>query len=902
MKRQNGFSYFTVRAMVVVMAAGLVMGACDEELGPEDGLGTVAFQPIFSSAAAVRFPFASVRIRLTRSDSATTAKDTVIAIAADQDTVSLELRVVLLASSEDFFLDLELRDSSGTTLFASLTTVVTATPNGAAASPTPVDLRYVGVGANATAVQITSGPVFIGLGDTAMLQAAALDSVGEPIQGTPILWSTTDTARARFPSILGGVLVAGDEPGDFLVIAELFTGQADTAQAALIAGTGNLSVAIGALENALFLAIPAVDDSLGTRDQVVDWTAADQFSFEPARVLFEQAFQIDPGNDTAAFGLAITTILALKEDPTVRMRAQQWDDWQALIPFDAIDSLFMGSGPFPPTLAEMQTVLRDVVLPALQTSLAAVETMDDPNFLFIVTDRMQGRSAPSTDPDEVPREIDYTDVLFLKAALNAMVAFADGALAYQVTPSPYGASGVDAALMPGSAFLTLAAGGGTYLADAQVRLQNAVAATLAAFDAIELETDDQSNDVVIWNPQDTCCPKGLAELTMQDLLDARPVLAEVAASLQGPGVWNEDFNDDGVDQMVTIDATQPLLSPVTDLKTLLPSYFTLNGEFFWTALAVDEFLFPDPTFGGLFPGIATSDSLIRTFDLGDLWDDANPDVEEWVDINTHPAAAANLALTERGRFHGIAPDFSADSAGPSLPFDTLTFQFYHSIASNSLTAEQWASNNDGNIYTRPNDVATGWTLQTNVCCGPHDMVESPVATGVMFLYNGFDVYEVSSDLSTVTLRAQNFAGGNQGFAVNLQNNELVTLDFVGFVQAWSVLDTAALGVFSQVFTLSIPSTDGGFVEWTDLTLGPNGSLWAITENGGLVELLADYSAAFERPPVPTLDDVVAISQDVSNTVLIALTEDGKLFTRPADATTPWTLARTLTRYVLTPLP
>ena len=105
-------------------------------------------------------------------------------------------------------------------------------------------------------------------------------------------------------------------------------------------------------------------------------------------------------------------------------------------------------------------------------------------------------------------------------------------------------------------------------------------------------------------------------------------------------------------------APAPLLNPVADLKTLLPSYITIVGEFFWTALALDEFLFPDPTFAGLFPGITTSDSLIRTFDAGDLWNEANLDVDDWRELSTNPAAGANLALTDRGRFHGIAPDFT----------------------------------------------------------------------------------------------------------------------------------------------------------------------------------------------------------------------------------------------------
>ncbi len=887
--------------LAAVLVAVAAVTACEDEMAPVNDVGTVSFQPVFPSRAAASFPFATARIVLTRIGDETPTIDTLVALEADQDTVALAFPVMLVGDNQ-FLLNLDLRDSSGTTLFSAVDTV-TALP-GTGGAPPLVPLDYVGIGADAAAVQIVNTVVFVAVGDTTRVTANALDTLGEPIEGTPILWSTTDSARAYFPSRIGGSLVGGDSLGPVSVVAELFTGPADTVGATVLAaGTGNVLVAIDSLEDALFLLVAAVDDTAFARQQVVDWAAADQFSFETSRALFEQAYNSDMTNDTAAFGLAVTTILALKDDPTFRSLAQQWDDWQAQFPFGALDSLFQGSAPFPPSFSTMQALVRNVVLPALRTSIDALNTIDDPNFLLILTDRMQGRTG-SIPPDEIPREIDYADVLFLKALLNGITAFADGLVAYQLTPDPFGAGGVDAAFATGSTFLTLATGGATNLADARTRLQDAVTAALAAFDVIELETDDQSNDVIVWNPLGTCCPSGLADLSSLDLVDGRRVFGQMSSSLQGPFTWNEDFSGDSMPEMVTIDITALLLSPVSDLKTLLPSYFTSNGQFFWTALSVDEWMWPDPTLAALLPGMATSDSLVRTLDLRDLWDGANQDIDEWSDISTHAAAAANLALTSGGRFHGIAPDFSGDSAGPSLPPpDTLTFASYRSIASNSLTGEQWAWDNsfNGNIYTRPNDVATGWTLRTTLCCGG-DMIESPVAAGAMFLYDGFSVNEVSSDLLTVTLRAQNFAGGDRGFAVNFQNNELVVLDFLGNVHVWNVLDAAPVGTFTQVFTLPIPSTeDPFFAEWVDLTGGPNGNLWFITRNGGLVELLADYSAAFERPAVPTLDEVVAISQDVSNTVLIALTTDGKLFTRPADATTPWTLARTLTRY-LNPIP
>ncbi|MCH8144930.1 MAG: hypothetical protein IIA55_09450, partial [Gemmatimonadetes bacterium] len=210
-----------------VMGVGLLLANCSDQTGPEEQFGQLALLPTFESSAAHIVPVDSLRITLTRSDSITIALDTVIGLAG-QDSVDISLRVTLLAQTETFFLVLKIVNSVGDTVFSAGPQVVTATSGSSTGTPTPVTIVYVGVGSDADSVRITTPGASVLFGDTVLLDAIALDSVGAPIPGTPIRWLSTDEVRGTFPDDEIGKLVGGSTRGSLSVIAELLTGPAAT--------------------------------------------------------------------------------------------------------------------------------------------------------------------------------------------------------------------------------------------------------------------------------------------------------------------------------------------------------------------------------------------------------------------------------------------------------------------------------------------------------------------------------------------------------------------------------------------------------------------------------------------------------------------------------------------------
>ena len=272
----------------------------------------------------------------------------------------------------------------------------------------------------------------------------------------------------------------------------------------------------------------------------------------------------------------------------------------------------------PPSVAELQRVLGDVVQPAL---IDALEHLLDINssFTFTVTEAMQGELEIDADP----LELDYTEILTMQAGLQAALAAVDIATAYILTPSPLDAQGFVDALDPDSGFLTLATGGAVALGDALERLQSAGNLLLSAIDELEAETDDQTDDIIKLDP-----PVGFSDLTLEpeDIADARALIQDILDALTGPTeiTVDEGDTDDVVDDLVVmVDASKFFTNPIADFKALLAPYKVSTavedgetvGVFRWTDLNIDEWTLPDPTFNGILPEMITMADLLDS-DLG----------------------------------------------------------------------------------------------------------------------------------------------------------------------------------------------------------------------------------------------------------------------------------------------
>ncbi len=735
-----------------------------------------------------------------------------------------------------------------------------------------------------------AGEVGTELREPLVVRVTADDELG--VQGTPVQYSLEQDG------LLSDDVVLTDADGLAQVTWTVGSLVGEQRVAAVVSGFADLAVTftamtgvsaelvadgIASLEDALFTAVTTYD--AGPAD---DLATLDLFSFGPAKDLFRQALDLDPDNETAAFGLAVTTLLSLEDDPSLRAAADDWDLWLA----NHIDAeeLFTDLADFPPTLAEQQDLLRTIVQPAVLEALDAANTIDSPDFTFTITTRMQGDLPGIAGP----RELDLTEILGFRAGLEAALAGIDVALAYQTTPSPYSVSGFDAALAPTSTFGTLAADGSTLLTDAHARLQTAVSLAQQGLDFLEGETDDQSNDVIKYNPAAPPVSDYDFDLFIgpADVQDARDVFADIEGALAGPYTITEDLGRGVVD--LVVNATQFFMT-IPDLKALLPEYQTGGGDFHWTALAFDEWLFPDPTFAGILPNILSSDELKQKIDLGDAYDDARLNLDEWVALAPSAADDAVFAITQFGNLREMSVDFSSDTDRPDVPVTGFFIDHVVALAPMDISGpELLAITWDGRVFSRPDDDGSPWTLRLTLlvgCCWSGITV-TPVGGRIFAITEFGDLFQIASDFSA------SFAGPGLFYfitALTSGTSQLVALSYDGLVFAIDAV-TPWTQVFALPFDFDVEDN------WVGLTRSPvDNDFFAITESGDLIEISIDSppstASVTDRPDVPATR-IVSLTINDDTGELLAVTEDGRVFSRPDDAGTPWTLRRTLPRTIL----
>jgi hypothetical protein len=232
--------------LATVVAVAAVAASCVQDAsGPgSNRSGYFAVVPRFAAANADIVEIAQLRVILTRKDDETVALDTIIAAPADADSIDLALTVPIVSDSDIFVMTVDFITPSGDVAFSGGPVDVSpADDETAPPVPVEIEIEYVGVGAEAAALEILTQGAWVRLGETVTLDATALDADNEPIEGTPIAWSSLDPSHASVPDPTVGEVLAESEPGSARIVATLLTGQADTADVFVISpGTGRVLI------------------------------------------------------------------------------------------------------------------------------------------------------------------------------------------------------------------------------------------------------------------------------------------------------------------------------------------------------------------------------------------------------------------------------------------------------------------------------------------------------------------------------------------------------------------------------------------------------------------------------------------------------------------------------------
>ncbi len=242
--------------------------------------------------------------------------------------------------------------------------------------------------------------------------------------------------------------------------------------------------------------------------------------------------------------------------------------------------------------SELQGYIEDEVLPALDYADQRLTDFEEYDCTVIVVIEGDSLSEPMTI------EIDATDAYFLHTALDAVQMGCNMAIAYNVD--------VDDGQTPeyliesDTNFLTLRNSGA--MPDAYDEIAAMADHLNAGCDALEAETDDQTDDVVTETD---------GYLPLEDLLgeDSLEQVREVADAIDdglvnGLALNPADMDPPGPDVDIVVDLNELFNDPVQDLRDYFPTHAWPQPD----SISVDRpIVFPDPEFDDITPGMSNAE-------------------------------------------------------------------------------------------------------------------------------------------------------------------------------------------------------------------------------------------------------------------------------------------------------
>jgi len=223
------------------------------------------------------------------------------------------------------------------------------------------------------------------------------------------------------------------------------------------------------------------------------------------------------------------------------------------------------------------------------------------------------------DPDEDSVELDLTEVYTTLTGLKATQAVIWHFCAYNLNLEAYTKETARDALSPGSTFAKLHPEGKDRMSQAHQAWLDALDNLEAGIDFLEKEVDDQRDDLIRIDPYD--------DITQDDLDEIKENLPKARNILNSSDTFTANWDDDSstADMELEISLYALFNNPVEDFKTLfLPYTVSLFRDddlvITWEANSFEEWILPNPTINGLFPGM-TDRKFKETFGIdGDDWE------------------------------------------------------------------------------------------------------------------------------------------------------------------------------------------------------------------------------------------------------------------------------------------
>jgi len=334
--------------------------------------------------------------------------------------------------------------------------------------------------------------------------------------------------------------------------------------------------------------------NMGEPDSVQQ--ALDALDFSDAFDLYSEAQLLNPNNDDANFGVALTGLLMITQDDNLQNMLNNWGNYFTTnTPFEVTNgtakilgkrgfglpislegmrvpmSAFVG-GPLSlakmslddvPQFSEFQQIVSTLFLPIINASIEGLEKVEEnQTYVFTITGGMQG------DAQATSVELDLTEVYAIDMMLHALKAICYSVISYNFDFVSFDADGIVTELSRNSDFATLKNKGGQYLSTAISSMKTAIDKFEDGIDFLVAETDNQDDDLIP-------IPDG------DDLADIREGIDDSRKALNGPK-WMvyerwDDYYDDYIEDSVKVDIRKFFENSIDDFKEMVPPYTVSTG-------------------------------------------------------------------------------------------------------------------------------------------------------------------------------------------------------------------------------------------------------------------------------------------------------------------------------------
>ena len=409
---------------------------------------------------------------------------------------------------------------------------------------------------------------------------------------------SNETCNAYKDSLMVVILGGCDTDNTFQITFDSLDCESD------IISAGDIEAAIALVEEAN-AELEDVFSELYDSDEPDDIDGFfDLLDFSEAYSQYAEAQYLDPNNDDANFGVALTGLMQVTQDQAFKDMIDRWDNYftnTTLFEVDTSNARVLGRrgfglplnsegmrvpiSPFVgaplsmarmtlddiPQFSELQDIVRNVFLPYVDSGIAALATVEsNSDYIFSLTSDMQ------PDVDASSLEFDLTEVYAIDMMLHAIKAICNTVIAYNFDFATHDGAGIVAELNQNSDFAALNSSGAADLSTAFSAMNSAIDKLDEAIDFLEAESDDQDNDMIqqMENSSDYDEIRDGIDMA-RDILD-QPTWVSYYTYEEGEDEYGHWYEDEIEDSM-QVDIQQFFSNPIEDMKDMVPPYTITAG-------------------------------------------------------------------------------------------------------------------------------------------------------------------------------------------------------------------------------------------------------------------------------------------------------------------------------------